>query len=106
MPDPRLSELSQVEEPFLRQEDLLDDLKQGRENENNYGFHPKTELPFLALLKRELYGKTDLSEITEVERETLISTTTKLSKCFAAKLNNKWISGRITRLRSACERIF
>lgn len=56
-------------------EDLLDALKKGRENENNYGFNPKTELPFLALLKRELYGKTDLGEITEAERETLLSTT-------------------------------
>jgi len=56
-------------------EDVLDALKKGRENENSYGFNRKTELPFLALLKRELYGKTDLSEITENERETLISTT-------------------------------
>lgn len=53
---------------------MLEALKKGRENENNYGFNPRTELPFLALLKRELYGKTDLSEITEEERETLIST--------------------------------
>lgn len=56
-------------------ENVLDALKKGRENENNYGFNPKTELPFLALLKRELYGKTDLSEISETERDTLISTT-------------------------------
>lgn len=56
-------------------EGVLDVLKKGRENENNYGFNPKTELPFLALLKRELYGKTDLSEIVDNERDTLISTT-------------------------------
>ena len=55
-------------------EEVLEALKKGRENENNYGFNPKTELPFLALLKRELYGKTDIGEITEEERETLIST--------------------------------
>ena len=56
-------------------EDVLDALKKGRENENSYGFDPKTELPFLALLKRELYGKSDLDEISDAERETLISTT-------------------------------
>jgi len=56
-------------------EDVLDALKKGRENENSYGFDVKTELPFLALLKRELYGKTDLGEISDAERETLISTT-------------------------------
>ncbi len=56
-------------------EDVLESLEKGRENENNYGFHPKTELPFLALLKREFYGKTNLDEISETERESLISTT-------------------------------
>jgi type I restriction enzyme R subunit len=53
---------------------VLESLKKGREDENSYGFNPKTELPFLALLKRELYGKTDLGELTDQERETLIST--------------------------------
>lgn len=55
-------------------EQVLGSLKKGREDENSYGFNPKTELPFLALLKRELYGKTDLGELTDQERETLIST--------------------------------
>lgn len=55
-------------------EQVLESLKKGREDENSYGFNPKTELPFLALLKRELYGKTDLGELTDQERETLIST--------------------------------
>ena len=56
-------------------EEVLDALKKGRENEDSYGFNPKTELPFLALLKRELYGKTGLDEISDTERETLIATT-------------------------------
>lgn len=56
-------------------EGVLDTMKKGRENENNYGFNPKTELPFLALLKRELYGKIDLGAIPETERDTLIATT-------------------------------
>lgn len=56
-------------------EDVLDSLKKGRANENSYGFNPKTELPFLALLKRELYGKLDLSKIPDSERETLIAVT-------------------------------
>jgi type I restriction enzyme, R subunit len=56
-------------------EDVLESLKQGRENENNYGFDIKNELPFLALLKRELYSKTKMEELPEAERESLISTT-------------------------------
>ncbi len=56
-------------------EEVLDALKKGRKDENNYGFHPRTELPFLALLKRELYGKLDINEIPDSERETLIAVT-------------------------------
>lgn len=56
-------------------EDVLESLKKGRANENSYGFNPKTELPFLALLKRELYGKLDLNAIPDFERETLIAVT-------------------------------
>ena len=59
-------------------EGVLDALKQGRENENNFGFNPRTELPFLALLKRELYGKQDLSELSDTDRDLLISTTSDL----------------------------
>jgi len=59
-------------------EGVLEALKQGRENENNFGLNPRTELPFLALLKRELYGKQDLSELPEAERDLLLSTTIDL----------------------------
>jgi type I restriction enzyme R subunit len=59
-------------------EEVLDALKRGRENENNFGFNPRTELPFLALLKRELYGKQDLSELSDTDRDLLVSTTTDL----------------------------
>lgn len=56
-------------------QEVLENLQQGRANENNYGFNPRSELPFLALLKREAYGNTDLAELPESERELLISTT-------------------------------
>jgi type I restriction enzyme R subunit len=59
-------------------EGVLDALRQGRENENNYGLNPRSELPFLALLKRELYGKQDLSELSDTDRDLLVSTTTDL----------------------------
>lgn len=55
--------------------EVLKNLQQGRANENNYGFDPRTELPFLALLKRELYGKIDLATLTEDDRDLLILTT-------------------------------
>lgn len=56
-------------------QDVLQNLQQGRANENSYGFNPQRELPFLALLKRELYGKTDLADLPENERDLLINTT-------------------------------
>ncbi len=56
-------------------EEVLEALKNGRQSENNYGFDHRKELPFLALLKRELYGNADVAGLSEDEREQLISCT-------------------------------
>jgi type I restriction enzyme R subunit len=56
-------------------EDLLKDLQEGRANEENYGLNPKTELPFLALMKRELYGTKDIKELPQEALDRLLSTT-------------------------------
>lgn len=56
-------------------EEVLQTLEKGREEEINYGLNPKTELPFLALLKRELYGKRELQDLPEEELNQLLSIT-------------------------------
>ncbi len=54
---------------------MLEILQKGRSDENNYGLNPRTELPFLALLKRELYGSKELIELPEEDLHRLLSTT-------------------------------
>ena len=38
-------------------EKLRESMKRGREAEETFGLEPKKELPFLGLLKQEIYGK-------------------------------------------------
>lgn len=52
--------------------DLLEELRRGREDEENYGFDRKTEMPFFALLKKEIFGKEDISQ---KDMDILITTT-------------------------------
>lgn len=59
-------------------EEVLEILKKGRAEENNYGLNPRTELPFLALLKREVYGNKDLKDFSEDDLTMLLSTTNDL----------------------------
>lgn len=54
---------------------LLDEIRQGREDEENYGLDRAKEVPFLALLKKEVFGIRDLSEMNEEQRDLLIQTT-------------------------------
>ncbi len=51
------------------------EMRQGREGEENYGLDRKRELPFLGLLKREVYGVTDLSELNQEQKDVLVQTT-------------------------------
>jgi type I restriction enzyme R subunit len=55
--------------------EVLQTLEKGRAEENNYGLNPKTELPFLALLKRELYGTREFQELPVEDQNRLLSTT-------------------------------
>jgi type I restriction enzyme R subunit len=59
-------------------EEVLQTLQKGRAEENSYGLNPRTELPFLALLKRELYGTTELKDLSEEELSRLLSTTSDI----------------------------
>lgn len=56
-------------------EEVLQTLEKGRSEEKNYGLNPRTELPFLALLKRELYGTCDLQDLPEEDLNRLLTTT-------------------------------
>lgn len=52
--------------------ELLEELRKGREDEENYGFDRKFEMPFYALLKKEIFGKTS---IKPEDMDILITTT-------------------------------
>ncbi len=56
-------------------EEVLQTLEKGRSEEKNYGLNPRTELPFLALLKRELYGTRDLQDLPEEDLNRLLTAT-------------------------------
>lgn len=51
------------------------EMRQGREGEDNYGLDRKKELPFLGLLKKEVYGVKDLSELNQEQKDLLVQTT-------------------------------
>jgi type I restriction enzyme R subunit len=56
-------------------EEVLETLQKGRADEKSYGLNPKTELPFLALLKRELYGTQEFQELPVEDQNRLLNTT-------------------------------
>lgn len=63
-------------EQLARELELLrTEMRQGREGEESYGLDRKKELPFLGLLKREVYGVTDLSELSQEQKDLLVQTT-------------------------------
>ena len=45
----------------FREEDIIE----GRKREKTYGYEPEHEMPFFALLKQELYGKQDFTDLQE-----------------------------------------
>ncbi|MDY0028048.1 MAG: hypothetical protein RBR58_03475, partial [Candidatus Humimicrobiaceae bacterium] len=56
-------------------ENLREAMKKGREAEETFGFEPKKELPFLGLLKREIYGKKTIEELNDKNINFLIELT-------------------------------
>ena len=56
-------------------EKLREELKKGRESEETFGFDPKKEMPFLGLLKREIFGKKQISELGEKDINALVELT-------------------------------
>ena len=46
-------------------ERFRDDIVEGRKREKTYGYEPEHEMPFFALLKKELYGDKEFSDLSE-----------------------------------------
>ncbi len=56
-------------------EKLREELRKGRENEETFGLDPKKEMPFLGLLKREIFGKKQITELAQEDINTLLKLT-------------------------------
>lgn len=71
-----LKEYKQNWELLARElEVLLDEIRQGREAEENFGLDRRKEMPFLGLLKREIFGVKNVSDLKKDQIEILIQTT-------------------------------
>jgi type I restriction enzyme R subunit len=56
-------------------QELLEELRRGREGEETFGFDLKKEMPFLGLLKKEIFNVKDLSELSPSEIDNLLNAT-------------------------------
>jgi type I restriction enzyme R subunit len=63
------------EELYRELEVYVRELKKGREGEETFGFDPRTEMPFLAYIRKIVFTNKKTSEITEKEVEKLIEAT-------------------------------
>jgi type I restriction enzyme, R subunit len=54
---------------------LLEEIRQGRRAEETFGLDPRTEVPFLGLLKKEVFGVKSLSELSQEQIDLLVQTT-------------------------------
>ncbi|MCD6540210.1 MAG: type I restriction endonuclease subunit R [Candidatus Omnitrophica bacterium] len=68
-------------------EKLREEIKKGREGEETFGFDPKKEMPFFGLLKREIYGKREVKELTKEEMDFLINLTKDVIEIIRREIN-------------------
>jgi type I restriction enzyme R subunit len=54
---------------------IRNNIKRGREPEDTFGFEPKKEMPFLGLLKQEIYGRKPIKELSKEEINSLVELT-------------------------------
>jgi len=57
---------------------LLEEIEQGRLGQETFGFQPKSEMPFMALLKREVFGDIEFTALSEDQLDHLVETTKDL----------------------------
>ena len=71
--------LKEYEDNWEKLAEALETLRKeanlGRSKEENYGFNPETEMPFLGLLKREIFGVENPSDLDASQKDLLIETT-------------------------------
>jgi type I restriction enzyme R subunit len=56
-------------------EGLLGELRKGRLAEESFGLNPNSEVPFLGLLKRDIFGVKDIGELNKEQIDLLVQTT-------------------------------
>ncbi len=73
-------------------EHLREDIVEGRARENTFGYEPEHEMPFFAMLKTELYGNVDYSDIPEGSFNALKDLTNDVLQRFKtdAAVTNFW----------------
>ena len=73
-------------------EHLREDIVEGRARENTFGYEPEHEMPFFAMLKTELYGNVDYSDIPEDSFDALKDLTNDVLQRFKtdAAVTNFW----------------
>lgn len=57
---------------------LLEELRQGRMAENNFGFRPDSEMPFFGLLKREIFRVQNIDDLNKEQLDLLVQVTKDL----------------------------
>ncbi|MDR1884554.1 MAG: HsdR family type I site-specific deoxyribonuclease [Prevotella sp.] len=69
-----------------------EDIIEGRKREKTFGFDPETEMPFFAILKKDIFGTKDYTELTEQEFNILKDLTTDILERIKTdtKLVNFW----------------
>lgn len=56
-------------------EKLMEEMRMGRAEEETFGFDRKAEMPFLGLLKKEVFGVKNISDLNKKQVEILVQTT-------------------------------
>ncbi len=56
-------------------EKLIEEIRTGRAEEETFGFDRKAEMPFLGLLKKEVFGVRNISDLNKKQVELLVQTT-------------------------------
>jgi len=85
-------------------ENLLNQMKKGRELEETYGLDPKTEMPFLGLLRKEIYPHSSLKDLPKENREKLVYLTKDILELIKREMERPDFWENITaqkRLKSA-----
>lgn len=68
-------------------ENLTQDIKKGREGEETFGFDTKTEMPFLGVLKKEIFGDKSIQDLEEGDINFLVNLTKDIIEIVKREIN-------------------